>query len=113
MLNDENEIHRLNLKIKEMEENIYDRKENEIRMRRTKELVILQLTIALEEKYLETKDKRLSNAEKRTIEAEKNPEISQLMIDIEIYKRTTAIIEIELNYNKRLFQIEMNKLEAV
>lgn len=107
----EDELHRLNLKIKELEEVVYDRLEQEARIRKTKEIVLLQLMSEYEEKYLELKDKKLSNIEKRMGEAEKNPSVKKLISEIDVYKRTTAILQIELNYNKRLFQIEISKLE--
>lgn len=103
----EEQLHRLNTIIKESEEKLFDRKEEELRMHKTKDLVLLELLGELEEKFYTYKDKSLSNIEKRTIIAEKNPALSKLKIDIELFHRSTAIMEIELNYTKRLFQIAL------
>lgn len=98
-------IEELNTKMKEQEELILNRKEIEIKMRKTKELLILQLTTEYEQKYKEFKETALSNMEKRTAEAEKSLEVKKVITELDLYKHETAILEIELNYNLRLFEI--------
>jgi hypothetical protein len=105
MLIEMDEINRLNVNIKMSEEHILLRRETEIRLRKTKELVLLQMTYDLEQKYNESKDKKLSTIEKRHIEAEKSLELQKLIKEFELYKHTTDVMEIELSFNKRLFDI--------
>ena len=110
MMIEMDDINRTNLLIKNSEEQILLRRETEIKSRKTKELVLLQLTSDLEHQYnnsedLRYKDKRLSSIEKRQIEAEKNLDLQKLINDFELYKHATDIMEVELNYTKRLFEI--------
>ena len=66
----------------------------------------------LETAYTETKDKSLSNAEKRDAKIWSTETGQKSLISINLFKKEIKILDIELQHNKRLFEIAL-KYDAI
>jgi hypothetical protein len=99
-----------NEKIKQLELEILEKKNILNKSKKSMELSILNKTTDLEKSYKETKNIDLSNAEKRNNIAMKEPAIYKLSEDLERLDYEIKVMEIEVRYLIRKFQMFMVEL---
>ena len=99
-------IEELNEQIKKHEEEIVDRRVNVVNMKENVEMLKAVKLGELETIYTETKDKAFSNASKREMIINKDESIVKVVNELESFNISTKMLDIDVEYLKRLFRIE-------
>lgn len=101
----------INNRIKDLELMIYNKKISLLDAKRSFELLMFNKTLELQNLYNDTKDKSLSNEEKREHVAMQDVTLSELRDKIQKEENEIRVLEIECDYQKREFNLRISAQE--